>query len=107
MDAIFTDPKENATGEYIMYNIHNMYGTLQTKATNEFLTSKDKKRPLIISRDSFVGHGQYGSVWTGDNSAIHDHMKLSFNQIINFNQYGLPFVGADVCGFAGDTFPEL
>ena len=107
MDAIFTDPKENATGEYIMYNIHNLYGTLQTKATNEYLTSRDNRRQLIISRDSFVGHGQYGSVWTGDISANKDHMQLSINQIMNFNQFGIPFVGADICGFYDNATGEI
>ena len=107
MDAIFTDPNENVTGTYIMYNIHNMYGTLETIATNKYLTFKDNKRPLIISRDSFVGHGQYGSIWTGDNFATQKDMRLSINQIMNFNQFGMPFVGGDICGFGNNTTPKL
>ena len=96
MDSKLTDPNENLTGTYIMYNIHNIYGTLETIATNKYLTAKNNKRPLIMSRDSFVGHGQYGTVWTGDNDASQNHMRLSISQIINYNQFGLPFTGADV-----------
>ena len=107
MDAIFTDPNEKSTRTYIMYNIHNMYGTLETMTTHKYLTSRDNKRQLIISRASFVGHGQYGSIWTGDNDANQNDMKLSINQIMNFNQFGMPFVGGDICGFSGNTKPEL
>lgn len=105
MDAYFHD--ENNEGTYVMYNIHNLYGTLETMATHDYLASKNSNRPLIISRDSFVGHGQYGSIWTGDNDASQEHMQLSINQIMNFNMFGMPFVGGDICGFGGDTTPEL
>lgn len=106
MDAYHYDADENGT--FVMYNIHNLYGTLETKATSNYLKSKDSKRQLIISRDSFVGHGQYGSIWTGDNDASQEHMQLSINQIMNFNMFGMPFVGGDICGFGGPTTtPEL
>ena len=107
MDAIFTDLNENSTGTYIMYNIHNLYGTLQTIATHKYMISKDNKRPFIKSRDSFVGHGQHGSIWTGDVKANQNNMKLSIAQIMNFNQFGIPFVGGDICGFIGDLNTEM
>ena len=107
MDAMFTDPNENSTGTYTVYNIHNLYGTLQTIATHKYMISKDNKRPFIMSRDSFVGHGRYGSIWTGDVQANHDNMKLSIAQIMNFNQFGIPFVGSDICGFSSNPTPEL
>lgn len=108
MDAYLYDPNTtNPSGNYVMYNIHNLYGTLETKATHDYLKSKSNKRQLIISRDSFVGHGQYGSIWTGDNDATWDDMRLSINQIINFNMFGMPFVGGDICGFGGNTTAQL
>ncbi|CAI2383231.1 unnamed protein product [Moneuplotes crassus] len=99
MDAYFHD--ENDNGTFVMYNIHNMYGTLETIETSKYLASRDKRRHLIISRDSFVGHGKYGSIWTGDNDATYQDLTLSINQIMNFNMFGMPFVGGDVCGFGG------
>eukprot|EP00117_Sycon_ciliatum_P005047 scpid16314/ scgid9155/ Sucrase-isomaltase, intestinal; Sucrase; Isomaltase len=98
---------ENDNGTFLMYNVHNIYGTLEAMETSSWLEQKDGRRPLVISRDSFVGHGMYGSVWTGDNVATENQMKLSINQIMNFNMFGMPFVGSDICGFANSTTPEL
>lgn len=101
MDGYHYDIDHNNT--FLMYNVHNIYGTLETIATHNYLKSKDDKRQLIISRDSFVGHGQYGSIWTGDNESTQKDLELSINQIMNFNMFGMPFVGGDVCGFGGST----
>lgn len=105
MDAYLHTDGDNKT--FTMYNIHNMYGTLETIATSNYLSQKDTKRQLIISRDSFVGHGKYGSIWTGDNDATQLDMKYSINQIMHFNMFGMPFVGGDICGFGGNTNDPL
>lgn len=46
------------------YDIHNMYCYFEANATNLALKHL-KKRPFIISRSSFVGHGRFASKWTG------------------------------------------
>ena len=105
MDGYHYDESGNST--FIQYNTHNLFGTQETMATSKYLQGDTGKKPFLISRDSFVGHGQYGSVWTGDNSATQEDMKLSINQIMQFNMFGIPFVGGDICGFADNTTPEL
>lgn len=32
---------------------------------------------------------------------------VSLSGIINFNMFGIPMVGADICGYAGTVDPEL
>ncbi|KAG1681996.1 Lysosomal alpha-glucosidase [Nymphon striatum] len=88
------------------YNVHNLYGLTETIATNLALKNLGK-RPFIISRSTFVGTGKYGGHWTGDIQSNWYQMKMSIASILNFNMYGVPLVGADICGFAGDTTHDL
>lgn len=94
MDAYLTDKDGN--GNSVMYNVHSLYGTLETIATHKFLSSNTPNRTFILSRDSFVGHGQYGTIWTGDNDSTFEHLKHSFSSIMTMNMMGLPFIGADI-----------
>jgi alpha-glucosidase (family GH31 glycosyl hydrolase) len=63
--------------------------------------------PFIITRSSLFGSGAYVQHWTGDNDATWTDLYLSISEIFNFNMFAIPFVGADICGFFGETTPEL
>ena len=90
------------------YNLHSMYGIFQALATrNAFTNLEPQKRPFVLSRSSFVGQGQFSAHWTGDVISDWPHLQTSIGDILNFNMFGIPLVGADICGFAGDTNPEL
>jgi lysosomal alpha-glucosidase len=90
------------------YNIHNMYAIYEAKATQEALLAlRPQSRPFIISRASSTGMGRYGSHWTGDVYSSWDNLKASIPTTLNFNMFGVPLVGADICGFTGDTTEEL
>ena len=107
MDGILYDPNEKPTGNYILYNAQNLYGTQQTMATNEYLTSRDNRRPLVVSRCNFIGHARHGTVWSGDNESTQKDMELSVPSIMKHSQLGIPFTGSDVCGFHGDVSEGL
>ena len=52
--------------------------------------------------------GKFGSKWLGDNHATVEDMELSVIGIMNMNIFGIPLVGADICGFGGaSTTPDL
>lgn len=51
--------------------------------------------------------GKYGSMWLGDNESTEYDMGLSIYQIMAHQIIGIPMVGADICGFSGNTNPEL
>ncbi|CAF4901806.1 unnamed protein product [Rotaria sp. Silwood1] len=87
------------------YNLHNMYGYFEAKATNLALKEIRRKRSFVLSRSSFAGSGQYTAHWTGDNSATYKDMYFSISGV--FNMFGMPNVGADICGFRDDTTEEL
>ncbi|XP_029161995.1 lysosomal alpha-glucosidase-like [Nylanderia fulva] len=89
------------------YNLHNTYGTSQAIATNYALRKIRQKRPFIISRSTWVGHGHYAGHWTGDvYSSWHD-LRMSIPAILSLNFYQIPMVGADICGFDGNTTAAL
>ncbi|XP_026291972.1 lysosomal alpha-glucosidase [Frankliniella occidentalis] len=90
------------------YDLHNMYGISEAVFTSFALMKiRNEKRPVTISRSTFPGHGHFASHWTGDVFSTWSDMKLSVAQTLNFNMFGIPFVGADICGFNGNTTAEL
>lgn len=84
------------------YNMHSLYATMQVRATYEFWikgSPLQHKRQMILSRSSFAGFGKWGAHWLGDGWSLWAFMQFSISGIMNMNMFGIPLVGADVCGF--------
>ncbi len=94
------------TGTHGTY--HNVFGRLMVEASRDgILAANPDKRPFVLSRSNVLGGQRYAAMWTGDNGAKEEHMRLSVPMSLTLGLSGQPFNGPDIGGFAGNTSPEL
>eukprot|EP00112_Aurelia_sp_Birch-Aquarium-sp1_P009032 Seg2012.11_Seg2012.9 transcript_id=Seg2012.11_Seg2012.9/GoldUCD/mRNA.D3Y31 product="Maltase-glucoamylase intestinal" protein_id=Seg2012.11_Seg2012.9/GoldUCD/D3Y31 len=90
------------------YNSHSLYGLLQSKSTFEALNAmQNGKRPFVLSRSTYPTAGKYTGHWLGDNLSAWEQMHKSIIGMFEFGLFGIPYIGADVCGFRDDTTEAL
>lgn len=75
--------------------LHNAYGYYFHMATSEGLLKRGegKDRPFVLSRALFAGSQRYGAIWTGDNSADWDHLRVSVPMVLTLGLTGMSFSG--------------
>ena len=93
--------------KYAIYNTKPILSYTQNKISFNYLKSKLKKRPFIISRSATFGTGKYNGHWLGDNGSHYGSMRNSLDGIFQFVIYGIPMTGDDICGFFGDSYGTL
>lgn len=88
------------------YNFKPLLSLLQAKNTGDYLI-KLGKRPFILSRSTMLGSGKYTFHWLGDNASNYDDLRNGINGIFQFQIYGIPVTGDDICGFMDDSNDAL
>uniref|UniRef100_A0A8C1U604 Integrator complex subunit 5 n=1 Tax=Cyprinus carpio TaxID=7962 RepID=A0A8C1U604_CYPCA len=112
--SVFNGPevtmhKDALHGKWEHRDIHNIYGLYVQMATAEgqIQRSGGIERPFVLTRAFFAGSQRYGAVWTGDNAAEWDHLKISIPMCLSLGLVGVSFCGADVGGFFKNPSTEL
>uniref|UniRef100_A0A1A8PT52 Glucosidase, alpha, neutral AB n=1 Tax=Nothobranchius pienaari TaxID=704102 RepID=A0A1A8PT52_9TELE len=112
--SVFNGPevtmhKDAVHGSWEHRDVHNLYGLYVHRATMEGLIQRSGgvERPFVLTRAFFAGSQRYGAVWTGDNAAEWDHLKISIPMCLSLGLVGISFCGADVGGFFKSPSPEL
>ena len=87
---------------------HNVYGQQMSRGSFEGLKRlKPEKRPFVLTRATFSGGQRFASVWTGDNVASWEHLRLANLQCQRLSASGFSFVGTDIGGFKNQPDGEL
>ncbi|KAF7661004.1 hypothetical protein LDENG_00270350 [Lucifuga dentata] len=112
--SVFNGPevtmhKDAVHGAWEHRDVHNLYGFYVQMATAEGLIQRSGgvERPFVLTRAFFAGSQRYGAVWTGDNAAEWDHLKISIPMCLSLGLVGISFCGADVGGFFKTPSSEL
>ncbi|KAK4477767.1 hypothetical protein RD792_017029 [Penstemon davidsonii] len=113
--SVFNGPEVSMPRDALHYGdvehreLHNAYGYYFHMATADGLLKRGegKDRPFVLSRAFFPGSQRYGAVWTGDNTAEWEHLRVSVPMILTLGLTGISFSGADIGGFFGNPDTEL
>uniref|UniRef100_A0A8C9TBY6 Maltase n=1 Tax=Scleropages formosus TaxID=113540 RepID=A0A8C9TBY6_SCLFO len=90
------------------YDVHSLYGYSMVLATEVALKKVfGNNRSLMLTRSSFPGVGKYSGHWLGDNAATWNDIKWAIPGMLEFSLFGVPYIGADICGFFDDVSEEL
>ena len=91
-----------------LYNNKPLLSVYQCKQTYNYLKRKlPHKRPFILTRANSLGTGNYAFHWLGDNFSKNNYIKYSISGIFNYNIFGIPLTGADICGFNNNADGKL
>ena len=89
------------------YDEHNLYGSRHAIVTrNALMKRRPGQKPLTVARSSFSGTPS--ALWLGDNLSNWQEYINTIRQMLQFAAIqGVGMVGADSCGFGGNTTETL
>ena len=110
---------ENTINAYFQFEwlCYVILGLSESIATSKALEAFRHRHSFVISRSTFLGSSKHAGHWTGyyctirisrtiflvlgDTHATFEDLYQTISDLLNFQLYSVPFVGADICGFTG------
>jgi len=82
------------------YNVRSLNSYYQSILTYDYLKGKDNIYfPFVLSRGNMFGSGQFSFHFVPDISSTWELMRTSLGPTMTYQIFGIPFIGADICGF--------
>ncbi|KAJ8030862.1 Maltase-glucoamylase, intestinal [Holothuria leucospilota] len=82
------------------YDIHSLFGLYSSEAFYMAMTEVfHDQRTLLLSRATAPGTGRYAGYWLGKNHFTWDDLRYSLITMLEFNLFGVPMVGPNICGY--------
>uniref|UniRef100_A0A183U8D6 Autophagy-related protein 18d-like n=1 Tax=Toxocara canis TaxID=6265 RepID=A0A183U8D6_TOXCA len=85
-------------GKMRFYDTKNLYGLSQSIATFNALAKISTTRKILVARSTYPSSGRYSGHWLSSRSAGWDDLRGSIVTVQEFNLFGIPYVGAYICG---------
>jgi alpha-glucosidase len=116
--AVFTHPSKTIPVDVVgrvdgrrtatQREVHNVFGMQNVRATYEgLLRLRPDQRPFVLTRAAYAGAQRFAASWTGDNSSMWNHYRMSVPTLLSLGISGYGFVGDDIGGFAGTPPADL
>ncbi|XP_015112799.1 neutral alpha-glucosidase AB [Diachasma alloeum] len=113
--SVFNGPEITMPKDLIHYggwehrDVHNLNCMMYTQVTYDALYKRSggTLRPFVLTRGHFAGSQRSAAVWTGDNAAEWEHLRISYPMCLSAGVAGMSFCGADVGGFFKNPDAEL
>ena len=101
-----TLPDEARHGTRRHLEVHNAYANGMARAAFDAFAS-ESRRAWVLTRAGYAGIQKHAAVWTGDFRSHWTHLEATIPLLLGLGVSGVPFVGADLGGFVGDSDGEL
>ena len=82
----------------MIFNNKPLINIYESKHTFNYIKSL-QKRPFVISQSNSFGSGKYSYHFFTENESNNTYLNYSVSSIFTYNIFGIPFTGADICGY--------